>query len=85
MSRITVTIDKLVLRGVDPSNSKGLIEGLRAELSQSLSQPTTNADRPVAQSQLVMKLGRMPLGEGNAGGRKFGRQLARKITRGLQP
>jgi len=85
MSRTTVVIDRVVLRGVDPSSRKGLVEGLQHELRQVLTAQATRGQNPVPRSQPVMKLGSIPLGPGSSGGRRFGQQVARKIGGSLKP
>ena len=40
---IEVNIDRLVLRGIDPSDRKALVEGLQAELSRVLAEPESSA------------------------------------------
>jgi hypothetical protein len=85
MSRITLTIDRLVLNGIEPGDRKALVEGLRAELSQVLSDPAGRAEWARSHRTPVLKLGRMSLEGGPAGGRKFGKQMARAVGRGLKP
>lgn len=85
MSRVRVTIDQLVLKGLEPADRKALVEGLQAELSQVLSDPAARAAWARSHRTPVLKLGRMPLESGPAGGRKFGGGLARAIGKGLKP
>ena len=85
MSRIRLTIDRLVLNGVEAGAQKPLIEGLRKELSQILSGRATRAEWARPHRTPVLKLGRMPLGPGPSGGTQFGKQVARSIGRGLKP
>ena len=85
MSRITLTIDRLVLKGFDAGDRKALAEGLQAELSRVLADPATRADWARPHRTPVLRLGRMPLEPGPAGGRKFGGGLARAIGKGLKP
>jgi hypothetical protein len=86
MSRsIEVKIDRLVLRGIDPSDRKALVEGLRAELSRVLAAPESNGLRMQSRRTPVLKLGQMALEPGPSGGRKFGGGLARAIGRGVKP
>lgn len=86
MSRvIEVNIDRVVLRGIDPSDRKAMIEGLEAELSRILADPTSDSQKIQSRRTPVLKLGRMPLEPGPAGGRKFGGGLARAIGRGVKP
>jgi hypothetical protein len=85
MSRVRVTIDQLVLKGLEPADRKALVEGLQAELSQVLSNPSGRAEWARSHRTPVMKLGRMPFEAGPAGGRKFGASVARAIGKGLKP
>ena len=43
MSSIHVTIDRLVLRGIDGAERKALVEAIRSELSRVLADPATRA------------------------------------------
>lgn len=85
MSRVRVTIDRLVLKGLEAADRKALVEGLQAELSQVLSGPAARAEWAHSHRTPVLKLGRMPLEAGTAGGRKFGKQVARAMGKGLKP
>jgi hypothetical protein len=86
MSRvIEVNIDRVVLRGIEPSDRKAMIEGLEAELSRILAAPLSDGRKIQSLRTPVLKLGRMPLEPGPAGGRKFGSGVARAIGRGVKP
>lgn len=85
MSRITVTIDRLVLKGFEAGERKALAEGLQAELSRVLADAATRAEWARPHRTPVLKLGRMPVEAGTAGARKFGKQMARAVGRGLKP
>lgn len=85
MSRITLTIDRLVLKGFEAGDRKALTEGLQAELSRVLADPATRVEWARSHRTPVLRLGRMPLESGPAGGRKFGGSLARAIGKGLKP
>ena len=86
MSRtIEVRIDRLVLRGIDPSDRKALVEGLQAELSRILADSRSGEQRMQTRHTPLLKLGRMPLEPGPSGSRKFGGGLARAIGRGVKP
>jgi hypothetical protein len=85
MSRvIEVNIDRVVLRGIDPSDRKAMIEGLEAELSRILADPRSAGQKIQSRRTPVLKLGRMALEPGPAGGRRFGSGLARAIGRGVK-
>jgi hypothetical protein len=85
MSVIHVTIDRLTLKGFDPADRKALVEGLESELSHILSDPATRAEWARSRRTPVLRLGRMPLESGPAGGSKFGASVARGIGKGLKP
>jgi hypothetical protein len=85
MSRIHLTIDQLVLKGLEPAERRAIVESLQAELSKVLSDPATRAAWARSHRTPVLKLGRMPFESGPAGGRKFGSGLARAIGKGLKP
>ncbi len=85
MSRVRVTINRLVLKGLEAADRKALVEGLQAELSQVLSDPGARAEWAHSHRTPVLRLGRMPLETGTAGGRKFGKQVARAVGKGLKP
>jgi hypothetical protein len=85
MSRITLTIDRLVLKGFEAGDRKALAEGLQAELSRVLADAATRAEWARSHRTPVLRLARMPLESGPAGARKFGRGLARTIGGRLKP
>ena len=85
MSRIRVTIDRLVLRGFESGDSHALTEELKSELSRLLVNRADRAAWARTHRTPVLRLGRMPLEPGPAGGRKFGGGLARAIARRLKP
>jgi hypothetical protein len=83
MSRVRVTIDKLILKGIDRADGKALTEALRWELSQALADPTNRIGWTESTQTPVLKLGRLSLESGTAGARKFGGGLGRAIGRGI--
>ena len=85
MSRITLTIDRLVLRGFDSTDRKALMQELQGELSRVLADPATRADWAHFHRRPVLRLGQMPLESGSSGARKFGRGVGRAIGKGLKP
>ncbi|MGB8886251.1 MAG: hypothetical protein WCC87_05975 [Candidatus Korobacteraceae bacterium] len=82
MSNIQVTIDRLVLRGVDALTGKAVVEGLKAELPRVFAARQRNA-ASAPQSRPAVNVGRVDITPGTFGGRKFGRQLARRIGKTL--
>jgi hypothetical protein len=86
VSRVRVTIDELVMKGLEPLQRQALVEGLRAELSRVLKDPPDRRTWARTHRTPVIKLGPMPLEPGAAGGAEFGRGLARGIiNRKLKP
>lgn len=85
MSRIHLTIDRLVLKGLQPGQEKALVASLRSQLTEMLLDRSTRAEWARSHRTPVLKLGRLPLEAGGAGGRKIGAQIARGIGRGLKP
>jgi hypothetical protein len=85
MSRINLTIDKLVLRGFRAGDRKALAEGLQSELSRVLANPVTRAEWVQSHRTPVLQLGKMPFEPGPSGGRKFGNGMARAIGKELKP
>jgi hypothetical protein len=84
MSSIHVTIDRLVLRGIDGAERYALVAALRSELSRVLADPATRGQWAMSHRTPVLKLGRMPLQSGPAGAATFGSGLARAIGRGMR-
>ena len=84
MSRIRVTIDELVLRGLDARDRAALVDGLRSELTRILADPQGRDTLASSRRTPVMRLGRLPLQPGAAGGREFGMRVAGSIGKGLK-
>ena len=85
VSRIRVTIDELVLKGIAAGDRNALVDGLRSELARILSDPAARAEWARTHRTPVLWLGNFPLESGPSGGRKFGSSMARAIGRGLKP
>jgi hypothetical protein len=85
MSRIRLTIERLVLGGFEPSDCAAIVEGLQSELARVLADPATRAECARSHRTPVLRLGRMPLEGGPSGSRKFGSGMARAIGRGIKP
>ena len=66
--RVTLHIDHLVLRGIDPLDQHALVDGLKAELARVLADPATRAGMQPRRTP-VMRLGRMAMQPGQAGAR----------------
>jgi hypothetical protein len=82
MSRIHLTIDKLVLGGLDPAAREAFVTRLKGELARILADPT---GRAAWARTPVLRLGRLSLEPGAAGARTLGSQVAQGIARGLKP
>ena len=85
MTRIKVTIDHLLLKGMEPETGNALTAALKTELSQALSDRPARSKWARSHRTPVLKLGRIPLHPGTAGGTKLGKQVAHVIARGLRP
>jgi hypothetical protein len=85
MTRVTLTIDRLVLTGVDPADRHALVDGLRGELARVLADPEGRGAWAKSHRTPVLRLGKMAFEPGAAGGRKLGAGVARAVGRGLKP
>jgi hypothetical protein len=85
MSRIHLTIDNLVLRGLDPAGQRAFIASLRREMESFLANPAARNEWARTHRTPVLRLNRMSLEPGAAGAGKLGSQVARGIARGLRP
>lgn len=73
----TIHIDRIVVRGVDPSQAKAIVEGLKTELASMFSSAAFRGSMPRRHSAEAIRLGTVPLGAGRDGARKFGAAVAR--------
>jgi len=84
MSRISLSIEKVVLRGFEPAERTAVLDGLQTELRRVLA----DAEGPAAWAKSHhiprLKLGRMPLSPRPSGGRDLGARIAGAIGRGLK-
>jgi hypothetical protein len=85
LSRIHVNIERLVIHGLEQGNAKALTEALQANLRQVLLDRAGREKWARPHRTPVLKLGRMPLADGNAGAVRFGKTLAGAIGKGLKP
>jgi hypothetical protein len=85
MSRIHVSIDRLVLPDVDPAERQAIVRALEAELRRTLADPAARAAWAKAHRTPVLRLAPIPLEKGLAGARNFGTTMARSIGKGLKP
>lgn len=85
MSTIHVTIDRLVLGGLDSAGRAAFVKGLRSELERMLADPTTRTSWARPRRTPVLRLARLGLEPGASGARRLGTQVARGIGGGLKP
>jgi len=79
MRRVTVTIDRLTLRGVDPAHRHALVEALKAELERMLADPASGVDRVRSRSVAVVRGGQAPAEPGLGGA--VARTIAKEVGR----
>jgi hypothetical protein len=84
MSKIHVTIDRLVLSGLDPAARHAFVTSLKTELTRTLADPAQRADWANSRRTPVLRLGRVALDPGVGGARKLGGQVAKSIARGAR-
>lgn len=82
MSKIHVTIDRLVLSGLDPASRHAFITGLKTELTRALADPSRRADWASSSRTPLLRLGRVDLDSGIGGARKLGGHVAKGIASG---
>ena len=85
MSRIDVKIDRVVLRGLDPSDQHSLVSSLKSELSRLLADPATAIKSASSQRIPVARIGRMPTTPGANGTRRLGGSIAGAIAKRIKP
>ena len=85
VSRIRVSIDRLVLNGFGPLEGKALAETLQSQLAHGFAGARERNDWARSHRTPMLKLGRMPLPAGTTGASSFGKQMARAVVRGLKP
>jgi hypothetical protein len=83
--RVQVSIDRLVLRGIDPAHQKAFAESLKAELVRALADPATLSAVTGPRRTQVLRLGPATLQPGAAGARSLGATVARGIGKGVKP
>lgn len=83
--KVTLTIDRLVLRGVDPLDQRALADGLRTELARVLSDTARRDGFGPSRRTPMLQLGRMPMEPGLVGTKNFGGSLGRAIVKGGKP
>jgi hypothetical protein len=87
---VTLHIDRLVLRGIDPLDQHALTSELKAELARMMADPSVRADMTQSRRTPVLRLGRMAMQPGLTGARALGGGVAKAIGasvggRGMKP
>jgi hypothetical protein len=85
VSRIRLTIDRVVLNGFQHVEAAALTRALESQLSQMLADRSTRSEWARPHRTPVLKLGRLPLQPGTTGAQHFGRTLGSAVGRGLKP
>jgi hypothetical protein len=85
VSRVRVSIDRVVLNGFPQLEGRALVEALQSQLSDVLRDSTGRRDWARPHRTPVLRLGSMALHPGTAGARTFGRSMALAVGRGLKP
>lgn len=86
--RLKLTIDRVVLRGIDPLDQRAFAAGLEQELAKLLRSPEVRTE--LAQQKKptrvtpVLRLGRTPLQPGQIGARALGSSVAQGIARAVR-
>jgi len=79
VSRIEVTIDRLVLAGIDPGDRDALVAGLRDGLARALAETSFVSAR--SRRAAVVRVGGLTLEPGRAGTRALGSGVGQAIGR----
>jgi hypothetical protein len=79
VKRVTVTIDRLTLRGVDPGDQGALIQALKSELARTLGGAAGGLDEARSRSVAAVRSAPIAAEPGRAGARKLGAAAARTI------
>jgi hypothetical protein len=77
VSRIDITIDRIVLSGIDTAHRDALLAGLREGLARSLSEPSPYTPR----STPVVRISDLTLEPGHAGARRLGGGIGQALGR----
>jgi hypothetical protein len=83
--RFTVSIDRLVLRGVDPADRRAFVAGLETELARVLKEQAVQTGW-VAGPRTVptLHLGPVPMQPGLVGAHSLGAHVALSLGRGIK-
>jgi hypothetical protein len=82
--RVTLHIDRLVLRGIDPLDRHALVDGLKTELARVMADPGMRAGLGTSRRTPVLRLERIAMHPGLAGARALGGSVARGIGKGMK-
>lgn len=77
--RVSIQIDRLVLKGIPAEDRLAFASGLKAELARLLGSPDSVASLHNSLNTPLMRLGKVPMEPGMAGARALGRQVARRV------
>jgi hypothetical protein len=80
-----MTIDRVVLHGVQPLEAKALTRALESQLLHVLADSASRHEWARSHRTPVLKLTPMTLQPGTAGAQNFGRTLGSAVGRGLKP
>ncbi len=78
--RVNVTVDRVVLGGLDPAARSAFVDGLRTHLARMLADPAMLASLSCSRRTPVLRLGSVSLQAGNAGARNLGVKVAHAIA-----
>jgi hypothetical protein len=84
MRRIDVTIDRVVLRGLEPADRHGLVEGLKRELARALARPAAGSAPLASRRTPLLRAAPMAMEPGPAGARRLGGGIANAIAKGIR-
>lgn len=84
MKRAVLHIDRLVLKGFEPSDQQGIAEGLRQELARQVGAPGALDDLVAHAIPLSVNVGQVSLGHALTP-MATGAALAQGIRKGLKP
>jgi hypothetical protein len=84
MSRFDVSIDRVILRGIEPGDRDGLVESLKRELARALTRPDAASTPLVSGQTSVLRAAPMTFTPGPAGARRLGGGIANAIAKGIR-
>ena len=86
--RVKLTIERVVLRGIDPLDQRAFASGLEQELVKLLRDPAVRSQltqqKNTPRVTPVLRLGRTPLLRGQVGARALGSSVAQGIARAVR-